>query len=105
MGRPSIMTDDRGVVCVSVNMLSRLVPVLNSALLRLDAVPAEKPLPLPKGPADGGSLAAGVVIVGEYETAVPFGGSLSTIGINDGWSPILGEITPVRMGLVLREPC
>lgn len=100
-----MMTDDRGVVCVSVNMLSRLVPVLNRALLRLDDVPAEKPLPLPKGPAEAGSLGAGVVMVGEIETAVPFDGSLNTIGTNDGWSPIRGEIVPVLIGLVLREPC
>lgn len=100
-----MMTDDRGVVCESVNMLSRLVPVLNRALLRLDDVPAEKPLPLPKGPADCGSLTAGVVMVGETETAVPFNGSLNTIGTNDGWSAIRGEIVPVLIGLVLRDPC
>lgn len=75
-----MMTEDRGVVCESVKMLSRLVPVLNRALFRFDEVPAEKPLPLPKGPADCGSLAAGVVMVGEIETALAV--SLITIGTN-----------------------
>jgi len=59
------MTEDRGVVCVSVYVLSRLVVgELKAALFRFDDVPTDRPL----GREDGGVVhasAAAAVMVGD----------------------------------------